>query len=107
MKVPAIWTDDCQGKKDFDGTLIHISTRYWPRGGGFYVLTPERRWEGNEARPEIHPSAHSTIYLRRADGEDVVLAEEWFEGTTQEEVQRTVEAWAQREYEAMVAKVMP
>lgn len=26
----ARWSDDCQGKKDYDGRLISISTRYWP-----------------------------------------------------------------------------
>jgi len=30
MKPCAEWTDDCQGKKDYDGPIITIATRYWP-----------------------------------------------------------------------------
>ena len=29
-KINAEWVDDCQGKKDFDATILRISTRYWP-----------------------------------------------------------------------------
>lgn len=38
-RINARWTDDCQGKKDFDGTIIDISSRYWPRGGGFGLFS--------------------------------------------------------------------
>ena len=36
MQPYAMWTDDCQGKKDYDGNMVSISTRYWPgpSGGG-------------------------------------------------------------------------
>ena len=40
FKLVARWTDDCQGKKDFDGRLLSYSTRYWPasyRGSGIYI----------------------------------------------------------------------
>ena len=40
MNVPAKWTDDCQGKKDYDGKILCLSTRYWPRGGGVTVHAP-------------------------------------------------------------------
>ena len=88
------WTDDCQGKKDFDSEIFSLSTRYWPRGGGFSVITrqagaSELRIEGNDARPEIKPSAVSSIYLL---GEKIARAE--FEAETEEEVKRLVEAWA-------------
>lgn len=28
----AAWTPDCQGKWDFDFTLLRVSSRYWPHG---------------------------------------------------------------------------
>ena len=24
------WTQDCMGKQDYDGPIVHVSTRYWP-----------------------------------------------------------------------------
>lgn len=27
---PPRWTQDCQGKQDFDGALLSVLTRYWP-----------------------------------------------------------------------------
>ena len=109
MRVPARWTDDCQGKKDYDGHLVSLSTRYWPRGGGFPVLTPEREWQGNDARPEIRPSAKATIYLGSVDYEFYAaaypLASREFEADAQEEVQRQVEAWVAEQY-ARIAKVL-
>lgn len=101
-RVPAEWTDDCQGKKDFDGKLVSLSTRYWPRGGGFSLFSRETGWQDNDARPEIKPSAHATIYLgSTSDGfydDAVKLADAEFEGETQEEVQRAVEAWAAEQF---------
>ena len=103
MKPTAKWTDDCQGKKDYDGSLIDISTRYWPRGGGFSVLTAERQWLGNEARPDVRPSASASLLLRYIDDggdEDYIdLVEQSFEAETQEEVQRAVEAWVQAKFD--------
>lgn len=55
-KVPATWEDDCQGKKDYDAELVSLSTRYWPRGGGFSAII-DGKWEHNEDRPDIKPSA--------------------------------------------------
>lgn len=102
MRVPAEWTDDCGGKKDFDGELVTLSTRYWPRGGGFFVLTPDREWQGNEARPQIKLSARATIYLGSTRNEfyeeAVELADAKFEGETQAEVQRAVEVWAAEQF---------
>lgn len=39
MKIDAKWTPDCQGKKDYDGQILSISTRYWPSGGGFATFS--------------------------------------------------------------------
>lgn len=105
LRVPARWTDDCQGKKDYDAALVSLSTRYWPRGGGYHVLTADREWMGNESRPEVRPHAHAAIVLRHGDGDTIMLTEADFEADTPEEVQRAVEAWAQREYERVTAAV--
>jgi hypothetical protein len=105
LKVPAQWTDDCQGKKDFDGELVSLSTRYWPRGGGFYILDsrkPNATFEGNEARPHISPTANAAIYLGSTTNEfyddAILLIEREFEAETQEEVQQQVEEWALVQY---------
>jgi len=91
------WTDDCQGKKDYDGEILTLSSRYWPRGGGYHVSTGGGPWEGNETRPEIKPSAVSSILLF---GESLVGKD--FEGETQEEVQRAVEAWVEKTITSLV-----
>lgn len=101
LPVPAKWTPDCQGKQDFDGNLVTLSTRYWPRGGGFYVLSGAG-WQGDEARPEIRPSAHATIYLGSTDNDfyddAVPLIEVALEGDTEDEVKARIEAWAAEQF---------
>ncbi len=82
------WTDDCSGKKDYDADIVRLSSRYWPRGGGFMLLN-NGRIEENDTRPEIKPSAISHILL---GDEDLARCE--FEGETETEVKAQVEAWA-------------
>lgn len=95
MRLEAEWKPDCQGKQDYDADLVRLSTRYWPRGGGFLTFdTGTREWAGNEARPEIKPSARATIYLQ-----DEELASATFEGETEAEVKAQVEAWAQQQFD--------
>ncbi len=36
--LQAQWEPDCQGKEDFDCQLVHLSSRLYPRGGGYSVL---------------------------------------------------------------------
>lgn len=100
--VPAEWTDDCQGKKNYDGELVSLSTRYWPQGGGFWLVARNAigaTIDENPA-PEIKPHANSEIVLRTGDDEreDVTLVERDFEGETFEEVKSQVEAWAAEQY---------
>lgn len=93
MSKPALeWTPDCQGKWDYDGPLVHVSTRYWPRGGGF-SLYKDGEFVTNYDQG-IKPSATSTVYL----GEDMVLAEQDFEGETEAEVKLAVELWVSLQY---------
>ena len=102
LKVNAAWSDDCFGRK-YDGSILSVSTRYWPR----IVAKPGRPIRGNEVLPEIKPHAHSSILLRYRDddGNDdfITLIDESFAGETQEEVQREVEAWAQTQFDKIVA----
>lgn len=109
MKLRAEWTDDCQGKKDYDGPIVSISTRYWPRGGGFFAVHRQGNnvtFEENDARPEIKPSAKSALMLRfnDSDGDEdyLDLTSQEFEGETFEEVAAQVEAWAQEQMDKLV-----
>ena len=109
MTVPARWTDDCQGKKDYDGHLVTLSTRYWPRGGGFHILGGEFRelTSSADAFPGTPPSAKATIYLGSTDDDYYddaeLLIEQEFEAETQEEVQHAVEVWAHEQYARIAA----
>lgn len=99
-KVPVVWTPDCQGKWDYDGALVALSTRYWPRGGGFSVLGAEGFVTNGEQG--IRPSAHATLYLGNATNEfldeAVELAEIEVEGETEAEVKLAVEVWAAEQW---------
>lgn len=117
-KINAIWTNDCQGKQDFDGPILVISTRYWPRGGGFTTVNVEgpgvATFEENADRPHIRPSATSSIAIVSRDDPDdpdldnpdhETLARKSFEGETEEDVKRQVEAWAAVQFET-VAEIL-
>ena len=111
MRAPAWWTDDCQGKKDYDGNAVVISTRYWPRSGGFSdfvvqdgVLVP--------LPPTDRPaSATAHIYLQWRHSDDPEdyrfepMIERSFEGETFEEVRDSVEPWVQEQYERIVRAI--
>ena len=104
MKVPAMWTPDCQGKQDFDGQLVSLSTRYWPRGGGFTLIASRGGGlEENDTRPQVRPSAHAKIYLGSTDnefyGEAIKLCDIETEADTEEEVKAQVEAWVAEQFE--------
>lgn len=67
-----VWTDDCQGKKDYDGSLVRVTSRYWP---------------GNY-RKDGKLSAVSTIVFCGID-----MTEQQFTGETEAEVKRAVITW--------------
>lgn len=101
--VPCVkWTNDCQGKKDYDGPLVLISCRYWPRGGGFHILDVGGFRESTD--PSIKPSASAAIHLEHGEQDDngfgdyEELARAEFDGETQEEVQRQVEQWVKGKF---------
>jgi len=90
------WTPDCQGKWDYDCDLVFLSCRYWPQVGGFHVLdTSKGTWEGNEARPDIRPSASASILIGDpVSGPYETMTSAEFDGDTASEVKAKVEAWA-------------
>ena len=104
LRLAAKWTNDCSGKKDYDSDIVSISTRYWPRGGGFLVLR-DGEWEGNDARPEIKPSAACSVILTHGDGDYTDIARQEFEGETFAEVAVQIERWAQAQFERVVTAV--
>jgi hypothetical protein len=113
LRIPATWTDDCQGKKDFDGQLVSLSTRYWPRGGGFWMLYRDASGVvdlGTNSRTDIKPSATAAIHLDYfdADGDPDyrTLAVEKFECETETDVKAQVEAWATKQYARVVAAML-
>jgi hypothetical protein len=104
LRVPAQWTNDCQGKKDFDGALVMLSTRYWPRGGGFSVLLPgAREFVDSGTLNDSPPSAHATIYLGSTAnefyGDAVELIDVHVEAGTEDLVKAQVEAWAAEQFQ--------
>jgi hypothetical protein len=102
MKLSARWTCDCCGKQDYDGELVVLSTRYWPRGGG-YLLLNHGKIEGNESRPDVKPSARSAICINDGDSDDYIeLVAKDFEADTEEDVKSQVEAWAQQRFNRIV-----
>jgi len=102
-KLECEWTPDCQGKWDYDADLVRVSSRYWPRCGGFMAMYRDDtgvRVEDNDARPEIRPSARASILLQEQP-----VAEASFEGDTEAEVKAQVEAWAQAQFERIAQAV--
>lgn len=102
MKLTAEWTQDCCGKQDYDADIVKLSTRYWPRGGGFMVFDGAGKFEENADRPHIRPSAHATICLQ---DHRTALIEQEFEADTEEQVKIMVEAWAQEQFEKVAKAV--
>lgn len=104
MKLTAEWTDDCQGKKDYDGNILSISTRYWPANGGFHIFDrdhPELGFRPNEIMGK--PSAKSSLVINYGEEDYFTLAKAEFEADTEEAVKAAVEEWAQGQMDKAVA----
>lgn len=107
MTPSATWTDDCQGKKDYDGPLLSICTRYWPSaqeqaaGNHVNLLTPAGNWVSHPYESSGRPSATASIILNHGDPElqaYTTWREQDFVADTQEEVKRQVEEWVQEQF---------
>lgn len=101
MKLNISWTDDCCGKKDYDGDIVAVSTRYWPRGGSAMVLNTSNGQGLQKFDDGSKPSATCSIMLlngyRHHNDETEYLLKKNFEGESFEEVAAKVEAWAQEQ----------
>ena len=104
LELAALWTDDCQGKKDYDGEICCISSRYWPRGGGFSVF--DGKTFSTNGDQNIKPSAVSHIGIRLPDTDIFDLARKTFEGESFDEIKIQVEAWAKEQYERAVKALL-
>jgi len=101
MEPTAEWTDDCQGKKDYDGEILTISTRYWPRGGGMGIITHNESGKVSietNSNNDIKPSATSNILLH-TKGDFVEIVSKDFEAETETEVKYQVEKWVQKQFD--------
>ncbi len=98
IQPAAKWTDDCQGKKDFDGWLVSISTRYYPgQDGGGGTLVSNGKISTVPYGPRS--TAHSSINILFGEADEngynadyFMLVEQDFAGDT-EDVKQQVEAW--------------
>ena len=94
FKLHAKWTDDCQGKKNYDGPVISISTRFWPPnydGKGRYSARSHLMIDHNN-EPDDFPDGYSVI-------------EQEFYGLTEDEVKKQVEEFAQKMMDRVVKAV--
>lgn len=102
LRPAARWTDDCQGKKDYDGPLLSISTRYWPGPGGGGAMTFDTATGAFGSLPYgPMPSADASILLRHAGGY-LVWRDAKFEAPTEAEVKAQVEAWVREQFAAVI-----
>lgn len=98
----AAWSNDCQGKKDYDGPLLRISTRYWPGpdGGGSMTFDTGTGKMGTLPYGK-QPSAKASILLLFGGenaGDYLVWREQEFEALTPAEVKAQVERWVQEQF---------
>lgn len=110
MKPCVAWTNDCQGKKDYDGRLLSISTRYWPGpGGGGATTFDSRTGEFGTAPYGPRPKAHAAIHLNHDEpdqygyGDYAIWREADFEAETEAEVKALVERWVQDRFDEVRA----
>jgi hypothetical protein len=112
IKPYAMWTSDCQGKQDFDGPILSVSTRYWPgpEGGSALCVSGGAVTKVPYAPT---PSAHSSILLslgpREEDdggGHYLVWREANFEAHTEAEVKSKVEAWVKLQLDDIVRLIL-
>lgn len=91
-KLPFEWTPDCGGKEDYDGDVLSIESRIYPRGGSESVLDrASGKWSlpGDPSRDHIRPWGGCRIRFL-----GVKVAELGANAETTEELKAIVEAWA-------------
>ena len=85
LSLDAEWKDDCQGKKDFDGNILLLSTR-------FYSESYHLRWP---AKRKMASAASGLYFAAKINDESewITLYKKEFEGATDSEVKKAVEDW--------------
>lgn len=107
LKPNVKWTNDCQGKKDYDGPLVSVSSRYWPshpeqlEGKHWNELTAENELAIRPYEKDGRPSAIASIVLdlEGEGGNYLTWREQEFKADTQEDVKRLVEEWVQEQFD--------
>jgi hypothetical protein len=110
MQPCATWSDDCQGKKDYDGRLLDISTRYWPGSdGGGTMIFDTITCEFGSLPYGARPSARSSILLRHGVpdqygyGDYLIWRSAKFEADTEAEVKDQVQKWVAAQMADVIA----
>jgi hypothetical protein len=105
MKPNATWTNDCQGKKDYDGQIISVNTRYWPgsNDGGTLVVIRNNDTITTKIVPYGEkPSAKSSIVLRFNEDDYLTWRKMEFTGDTEEIVKSKVETWVEEQIKDII-----
>lgn len=107
MKPAAKWTPDCQGKQDFDGPLLSISTRFYPGpGGGGAMLYDSRTGVTKTVPYGPEPSAVASILFEYGEeGDYHVWRQQKFSALTEDQVKAEVEGWVAAQM-ADLAKIL-
>ncbi len=84
-EYPLAWRHDCQGKQDYDGRVVEVSTRYWP---------PNYDSAGRH-------TAHSSILLG-----GVAVVDEQFAAADVGACKRLVEQWVSAQIKAVEAAIL-
>lgn len=106
----AKWTDDCQGKKSYDGAILVISSRYWPPDGGFMTFdTATGKMDDKPIKGGKH-TATCSLDLIDAENDDeygdrMSLIEQDFEADTFDKLKADVEAFAQKQMDKAVKAI--
>lgn len=103
MKTTAKLTDDCCGKKDFDGEMLSVSSRYWPKGGSalaFDTSNPSAGLHHYDDGSACSANSKILFHYKKENGDQdyVVVAEsgDYITGDSLEEVQAKIESWVQK-----------
>lgn len=91
-RTPAVWTDDCQGKKDFDGYVVILSTRYWPANYSSKGLCSAN------CSFELQHGEPYSAYDNKYTDDNITLIEKEFEAATEGDVKEQVELWASEKF---------
>lgn len=98
MNLDIEWKNDCQGKKDYDGSVVHINCRYYPDYAT--VFDSENPEKGLHCiKNKNHSATCKVIISDGHEGKYLVIAEESFTGDSFDCIKEKVEDWASEKVE--------